>query len=141
MIYCNCLFDTHTHNFNFLNHYPTHVKTSGMWLSNMLSCSQCHYSLQACGRGSFSVWTPGFSFLFLSESADKRPVRCQANSPQLTGYRLDDREQIKQKDECSPKASGSISDGSDPQQFLVSLHLPFFLCRLALFLLSKVTVW
>lgn len=36
-----------------------------------------------------------------SQSADKRAVQCQANSPQPTGCRLDDREQIKQKDECS----------------------------------------
>lgn len=84
--------------------------------------------------GHRAVSLPSFS-----QSADKRAVQCQANSPQPTGYRLDDREQIKQKDECSLGGSGSISDSSDPRQFLSSLPLPFLLLSLALILLLKVT--
>lgn len=66
------------------------------------------------------------SFPSFSQSGDKKAVKCQANSPQPTGCRLDDRKQIKQKDKCSLGGSGSISDSSDPRQFLFRIPLPFF---------------
>lgn len=65
------------------------------------------------------------SLLFLNQQI-KGLCQCQANRPQPTGYRLDDREQIKQKDKCSLRVSGSISDSSDPRQFLSSFPSAFF---------------
>lgn len=66
--------------------------------------------------------------------------QCQANRPLPTGYRLDDREQIKQKDKCSLRVWGSISDSSDPRQFFIFLPPCLFsLPSLALILLLKVT--
>lgn len=74
-----------------------------------------------------------------SQSADKTAVQSQANSPQPAGCRLDDREQIKQKDKCSLGGSSSIGDSSDPGTFYPTFRYLFLLQSLALILLLKVT--
>lgn len=115
---------------------------SGIWQRSPMSSGQCHFPSvlpqRKRGRKVQRLVIKLFPLPPFSQSADKRAVQCKANSPQPTGYRLDDREQIKQKDECSLRGSGSISDSSDPS-FYPPLPLPFLLPSLALILLLKVT--
>ena len=105
----------------------------GRLLQKRITCDCQNVAGYGGGGGGFSVWSqsyfPSF-FLSIGRGGDKRATPCQANSPQPTGYRLDDREQIKQKDECSLGGSGSISDSSDPRQFLSSPSSAFSVTQL-----------
>lgn len=100
--------------------------------------------LGAGGGGRFSFWSQSyFPFLLCLNRQIKGPISAKqtASSPlatdQMTGNKSN------RKTSAPSGGSGSISDSSDPWQFLSSLPLPFFLffslLNLALILLLQAT--